>query len=101
MRKQAEELRGALRARGRGPRAPFGWRGWVLATVGTLASIAFLGAFRLTYVANVALIYAMTPFAADCPFSTCPVPTRGALAGQPPFRNSRRLVPGTTAARWL
>jgi drug/metabolite transporter (DMT)-like permease len=51
-------------ARGQGPRVPFGWRGWVLASVGTLASIAFLGAFRLTYVANVALIYAMTPFAA-------------------------------------
>ncbi len=49
---------------GGGPRARLGWRGWLLASVGTLASIAFLGAFRLTFVANVALIYAMTPFAA-------------------------------------
>ena len=50
--------------RPKGPRASFGWRGWLLASVGTCASIAFLGSFRLTYVANVALIYAMTPFAA-------------------------------------
>ncbi len=47
-----------------GPRLRLGWRGWLLASVGTAASVAFLGAFRLTYVANVALIYAMTPFAA-------------------------------------
>ena len=41
-----------------------GWRGWVLALVGALASAAFLAAFRLTAVANVTLIYAMAPFAA-------------------------------------
>jgi drug/metabolite transporter (DMT)-like permease len=34
-----------------------GWRGWMLALV-------FLAAFRMTYVANVTLIYAMAPFAA-------------------------------------
>jgi len=49
---------------GGGPRARLGLAGWGLATVGSLASIAFLGAFRLTFVANVALIYAMSPFAA-------------------------------------
>lgn len=43
---------------------PMGWRGWLLALVAGLASIAYLSAFRMTYVANVALIYAMAPFAA-------------------------------------
>ena len=43
---------------------PMGWRGWVLALTGAAASLAFLGAFRLTAVANVTLIYAMAPFAA-------------------------------------
>lgn len=41
-----------------------GWRGWLLASVGALASIAFISAFKLTYVANVAIIYATAPFAA-------------------------------------
>jgi drug/metabolite transporter (DMT)-like permease len=41
-----------------------GWRGWTLAVVGGMASIAFLAAFRMTFVANVTLIYAMAPFAA-------------------------------------
>ncbi|MGL6209665.1 MAG: DMT family transporter [Paracoccaceae bacterium] len=41
-----------------------GWQGWILAVVGAAASAAFLAAFKLTYVANVALIYAVTPFAA-------------------------------------
>jgi hypothetical protein len=41
-----------------------GWRGWMLALVGGAASIVFLAAFRMTYVANVTLIYAMAPFAA-------------------------------------
>lgn len=50
------------RGRGTAPMA-FGWRGWVLASVGSLASLSFLGAFRMTFVANVALIYAITPFA--------------------------------------
>lgn len=41
-----------------------GWRGWLLASVGSLASLAFIAAFKMTYVANVAIIYAMVPFAA-------------------------------------
>ena len=39
-----------------------GPRGWILASVGSLASIAFIYAFKLTYVANVAVIYATAPF---------------------------------------
>jgi len=39
-----------------------GWRGWALATVGSLASLAFIFAFKLTYVANVAVIFATAPF---------------------------------------
>lgn len=53
----------ALRWGSEGGRA-MGWRGWVLALVGAVASFAFLAAFRLTAVANVTLIYAMAPFAA-------------------------------------
>jgi drug/metabolite transporter (DMT)-like permease len=45
-------------------RGEFGWRGWLMATAGSTASIAFLGSFRMTYVANVALIYTLAPFAA-------------------------------------
>ncbi len=41
-----------------------GWRGWFLATFGSLCSIAFIASFKLTYVANVSLIYATVPFAA-------------------------------------
>jgi drug/metabolite transporter (DMT)-like permease len=41
-----------------------GWRGWVLAGVGSLASIAFIFSFKLTYVANVTIIYAVVPFVA-------------------------------------
>ena len=41
-----------------------GWRGWLLAGVGSLASLAFIAAFKMTYVANVAIIYATVPFAA-------------------------------------
>lgn len=41
-----------------------GWRGWLLASVGSLASLAFVAAFKMTYVANVAIIYALVPFAA-------------------------------------
>jgi len=41
-----------------------GWKGWVLATVGSLSSLAFIAAFKLTYVANVAVIYATAPFMA-------------------------------------
>jgi drug/metabolite transporter (DMT)-like permease len=39
-----------------------GWRGWLLAVEGALASIAFISAFKFTYVANVAIIYATAPF---------------------------------------
>ncbi len=38
-----------------------GWHGWILATVGSFASLAFIFAFKLTYVANVAVIYATAP----------------------------------------
>jgi drug/metabolite transporter (DMT)-like permease len=41
-----------------------GWRGWALAAVGALSSIAFIAAFKHTYVANVAVIYATVPFMA-------------------------------------
>lgn len=41
-----------------------GWRGWTLATLGSLCSAAFIAAFKLTYVANVAVAYATVPFAA-------------------------------------
>ncbi|MGC3938808.1 DMT family transporter [Roseobacter sp. EG26] len=39
-----------------------GPRGWLLATIGSLASVAFIYAFKLTYVGNVAVIYATAPF---------------------------------------
>ncbi|MBZ9795879.1 DMT family transporter [Mesorhizobium sp. ES1-4] len=41
-----------------------GWRGWLLAVEGALASIAFISAFKFTFVANVAVIYATSPFIA-------------------------------------
>ena len=41
-----------------------GWKGWLLACVGSAASLAFIFAFKLTYVANVAVIYATVPFMA-------------------------------------
>ena len=41
-----------------------GWQGWLLATVGSIASLAFIFAFKLTYIANVAVIYATVPFMA-------------------------------------
>jgi len=41
-----------------------GWRGWLLAVEGAAASIAFIAAFKFTYVANVAVIYATSPFIA-------------------------------------
>ena len=41
-----------------------GWQGWLLASVGSLASLAFIFAFKLTYIANVAVIYATAPFVA-------------------------------------
>ena len=39
-----------------------GRQGWILASIGSLASITFIYAFRLTYVANVTLIYSTVPF---------------------------------------
>jgi len=51
--------------RGNTPRSHafrLGLRGWTLASVGSAASIAFIYAFKLTYVANVAVIYATAPF---------------------------------------
>lgn len=51
--------------RGETPRSQafrLGPRGWILASVGSLASVAFIYAFKLTYVANVAVIYATAPF---------------------------------------
>jgi len=44
--------------------SPFrlGWRGWVLAGVIAGASLAFIAAFKLTYVANVTVIIAAIPF---------------------------------------
>jgi drug/metabolite transporter (DMT)-like permease len=54
--------------RGRGPgmlgRLRLGRRGWMLALVSALSSIAFITAFKLTYVANVTIIYATVPFMA-------------------------------------
>jgi drug/metabolite transporter (DMT)-like permease len=41
-----------------------GWQGWLLASVGSFASLAFIFAFKMTYVANVAVIYATAPFIA-------------------------------------
>lgn len=48
---------------GRRPDIRLGWRGWLLAIEGAAASIAFIAAFKFTYVANVAVIYATAPFA--------------------------------------
>ena len=39
-----------------------GWRGWVLASVIAGTSLAFIAAFKLTYVANVTVIVAAVPF---------------------------------------
>jgi drug/metabolite transporter (DMT)-like permease len=54
--------------RGRGPgmlgRLRLGRPGWTLALVSALSSIAFITAFKLTYVANVTIIYATVPFMA-------------------------------------
>ncbi len=41
-----------------------GWQGWLLATIGAVSSLAFIAAFRNTYVANVTIIYATAPFVA-------------------------------------
>ncbi|WP_054308759.1 DMT family transporter [Mesorhizobium sp. 1M-11] len=47
---------------GQRPNLRLGWRGWLLAVEGAAASIAFIAAFKFTYVANVAVIYATAPF---------------------------------------
>ena len=54
----------ALYARRVEGRVPLGRTGWAVALIAAASSIAFLGAFRLAPVANVALIYAVGPFAA-------------------------------------
>jgi drug/metabolite transporter (DMT)-like permease len=41
-----------------------GWRGWLLATIGSASSLVFILSFKLTYVANVSIIYATAPFMA-------------------------------------
>jgi len=41
-----------------------GWRGWLLASVGAASSLVFILAFKMTYIANVAIIYATAPFMA-------------------------------------
>jgi drug/metabolite transporter (DMT)-like permease len=56
--------RTAKSAIGSGASLRLGWRGWLLALVGAAASIAFISAFKYTYVANVAVIYATSPFIA-------------------------------------
>ncbi|TIR93047.1 MAG: DMT family transporter, partial [Mesorhizobium sp.] len=56
---------GSIRRRSGGRESlRLGWRGWLLAVEGAAASIAFIAAFKYTYVANVAVIYATSPFIA-------------------------------------
>lgn len=50
------------RRNGTGESLHLGWQGWVLAILGTISSIAFIAAFKNTYVANVVVIYATVPF---------------------------------------
>jgi len=50
------------RRNGVGESLHLGWQGWVLAILGTISSIAFIAAFKNTYVANVVVIYATVPF---------------------------------------
>lgn len=40
------------------------WRGWFIALISLLASVMFIASLKNTYVANVAVIYATTPFMA-------------------------------------
>jgi drug/metabolite transporter (DMT)-like permease len=42
----------------------FGWRGWAMVLVAVFASFGFIAAFKYTYVANVAIIYASVPLIA-------------------------------------
>lgn len=41
-----------------------GWRGWAMVLVAVFASLGFIAAFKYTYVANVAIIYATVPLMA-------------------------------------
>ena len=52
------------RRTGDGASMRLGWRGWLMAVIGAIASIAFIAAFKHGYVANVAIIYATSPFVA-------------------------------------
>lgn len=52
------------RRRPRRDRFRLNWRVWLLASVGSIASLLFISAFKLTYIANVAVIYATAPFVA-------------------------------------
>jgi drug/metabolite transporter (DMT)-like permease len=49
---------------GRNAALRLGWRGWVIVLVGALASVAFISAFKYSYVANVTIIYSTVPFLA-------------------------------------
>lgn len=40
------------------------WRGWLIVLEGVLGGIAFISAFKFTFVANVTIIYATAPFVA-------------------------------------
>jgi len=42
----------------------FGWRGWAMVLIAVVASFGFIAAFKYTYVANVAIIYASVPLMA-------------------------------------
>lgn len=50
------------RRNGTGESLHLGWQGWLLAVLGTISSVAFIAAFKNTYVANVVVIYATVPF---------------------------------------
>jgi drug/metabolite transporter (DMT)-like permease len=39
-----------------------GWPGWLSAVIGAAATICFISAFKYTSIANVSIIYAVTPF---------------------------------------
>ena len=41
-----------------------GWPGWLIATTGSVATLAFIASFKFTAVANVVIIYATAPFVA-------------------------------------
>jgi len=42
--------------------ANMGWPGWISALVGAAATICFISAFKYTSIANVSIIYAISPF---------------------------------------